>query len=96
MKLALFCTSSIKIYKKQQKHVTNIRNTQYINGTKSVLQYLLPFIKKEDHHLDIIYCDNTITTLPDFIESLLPSNTTKLCYKNNDYGKVNKSAGLID
>ena len=72
------------------------RINQYINGLNKVFEYLEILNK---YNVDIIIFDNTIkkdNTLPIQITNVIPSCVKIINDDVNNYGRLNKGAGLIE
>jgi len=72
------------------------RLLQYKDGLCSLFEYNDIFVK---NNIDIILFDNTIDSIDDIpvtIKDVLPSNVKVFAKIVNDYGKINKGAGLIE
>lgn len=72
------------------------RILQYKDGLSKLFEYNDNFVK---NNIDIILFDNTIDSIDDIpvtIKDVLPSNVKVFTKIVNDYGKINKGAGLIE
>tara|TARA_B100000401_G_scaffold215527_2_gene145471 strand:- start:5413 stop:6036 length:624 start_codon:yes stop_codon:yes gene_type:complete len=72
------------------------RNQQYLQGLNKFFEYN-DILK--DNNVDIFITDNTVseyTNLPNEILNAIPDNCKIITCLNNNYGSINKGAGLIE
>jgi len=72
---------------------TNVRKQQYIQGIQQLVYILKGYSK---YNIQFQISDNTTDILDKDIMDVLPTNTIVTCFKNNQYGKLNKGAGLLE
>jgi hypothetical protein len=90
--LLTICINPENAYSLKEKKT---RLEQYVNGIKRFLQYN----NYKNDNVDIYITDNTIEknhSLPSEILDILSKNINIITCMNNNYGKYNKGAGLIE
>jgi len=73
------------------------RLDQYVDGIKTFFEYNNILIENK---VDVVIIDNSIINdelcIPDEIIDKIPGNVKIITHPNNNYGKYNKGAGLIE
>jgi len=94
----IICILSICLYPTNiASAVFTKRLDQYVNGIKTFFEYNDILLENK---VDVVIIDNSIINdelfIPDEIMNKIPENVKIITHSNNNYGKYNKGAGLIE